>query len=171
MRKKEYRRWDYNDETEMSMEEQLTLEDHQFDYDHGSDTPTTTSTTTTFSQPNVTLMGTHTQRKKGHRRVRIKEKVRPSCGVVSSCFISVSRFLKQVEILVWNVLIDTIRSQKGIPHKFHINGLPARVNSKRVDWNTKEKIGDCITWTVIPSELLLLLTPRIGIQFAFLLHY
>lgn len=100
MRKKEYRRWDYNDETEMSMEEQLTLEDHQFDYDHGSDTPTTTSTTTTFSQPNVTLMGTHTQRKKGHRRVRIKEKVRPSCGVVSSCFISVSRFLKQVEILV-----------------------------------------------------------------------
>lgn len=70
MGKKEYRRWDYDDETEISMEEQLALEDHQFDYDHGRDTPTST---TTFSQP--ALSGSHIQRKKGHRKVRIKEKV------------------------------------------------------------------------------------------------
>ncbi len=70
MRKKEYCRWDYDDETEIS--EQLTLEDNQIDYEHGRDTPTNT---TTFSQPSLTIMGSHIQRKKGHRRVRIKEKV------------------------------------------------------------------------------------------------
>jgi len=76
-RKKDYRRWNYEDETEISMEEQLSLEDH--DYDHGRDTPTST---TTFSQPtNVTLTASHhIHRKKGHQNMRIKEKVRYPSG-------------------------------------------------------------------------------------------
>ncbi|CAG7725268.1 unnamed protein product, partial [Allacma fusca] len=48
--KKDYRRWQYSDETEMSVEEQLTLEDH----DHTDETPSTT-----FSQPIVAI---HTAR-------------------------------------------------------------------------------------------------------------
>jgi hypothetical protein len=72
-RKKDYKRWNYEDETEISMEEQLTLEDH--DYDHGRDTPTSM---TTFSQPNVPLTTTsQIHRKKGYRNTRIKDKVSP----------------------------------------------------------------------------------------------
>jgi len=68
--RRDYRRWEYEDETEISMEEQLRLDDH--DHDHGRETPTST---TTFSQPTIILTASSQNKKQGRNRTCRKGKV------------------------------------------------------------------------------------------------